>query len=135
MFTNMNSLFILLAMIFLHIYDDFVSQPVILNKLKQQSWWKQNLNEKMFQKYQYDYIAGLIIHAISWAFMMMLPIALKMSFNVPPLFGVLFIANVVIHASIDHSKANKGQITLIEDQIFHLFQIIITFILMLHYIL
>ena len=58
--------------------------------------------------------------------MIMLPIAISMSFNVSILFVIIFILNAVIHALVDNLKANKLQISLITDQLIHLLQIFVT---------
>ena len=68
----MSSIFILCAMIFLHIIDDYVLQAPCLCDLKQKSFWEKNAPEEQYKK---DYIVALIMHAISWSFMIMLPIA------------------------------------------------------------
>jgi len=74
-----NPHFILLAMIFCHIIDDYCLQQGCLSKLKQKKFWEENAPQKM---YRYDYIVALIIHAFSWTFMMMLPIFLSVNFNI-----------------------------------------------------
>ena len=70
----MNKVFILLAMIFLHIVDDYKLQQGVLANLKQKSWWQNQISYKKL--YEYDYIPALILHGFSWAFMIMLPIAI-----------------------------------------------------------
>lgn len=110
--------FILFAMIFAHIVDDYYLQGV-LAKMKQKKWWNENAPDKL---YKYDYIAALIAHAFSWSFMI----------NVPTLFVsdkysvmCVFIAiNTIVHAFIDNTKANCHLINLICDQICHIIQII-----------
>ena len=41
----------------------------------------------------------------------------------------ILIANMLTHAVIDHAKANKFQINLIQDQTYHLIQIIATWLI------
>ena len=113
----------LLTMIFMHIVDDYYLQGV-LAKMKQSKWWKENAPEKL---YKYDYIVALIMHAVSWTFMIMLPIAHKIGFDLNWVFYIVFAINVIIHAFVDNAKANAGSINLIVDQIYHIFQIICTF--------
>ena len=116
------NLFIILAMIFCHIVDDYYLQGWLASA-KQKKWWKENAPQKL---YNHDYIMALIMHSMSWSFMIMLPIAISMSFNVSILFVIVFILNVVIHALVDNLKANKLQISLITDQLIHLLQIFVT---------
>lgn len=118
-------IFILLAMIFCHIVDDYYLQG-ILAKLKQKDWWEQHAPDYL---YRHDYIIGLIMHAASWAFMIMLPIAIYLSFIINWVFVLVFVVNLVIHAVIDDLKANKKVISLVQDQALHMLQIIITFTL------
>ena len=116
------NLFIILAMIFCHIVDDYYLQGWLASA-KQKKWWEENAPQKL---YNHDYIMALIMHSMSWSFMIMLPIAISMSFNVSILFVTIFILNAVIHALVDNLKANKLQISLITDQLIHLVQIFVT---------
>ena len=116
------NLFIILAMIFCHIVDDYYLQGWLASA-KQKKWWEENAPQKL---YNHDYIMALIMHSMSWSFMIMLPIAISMSFNVSILFVIVFILNAVIHALVDNLKANKLQISLITDQLIHLLQIFVT---------
>lgn len=122
----MSNIFVLMAMLFLHIIDDFVLQSFWLVNGKQKSWWEKNAPDKL---YQHDYIAGLSMHAFSWSFMVMLPLAVLNGFNVGVLFAVAMFANAAIHAVIDHVKANRKSINLIVDQTLHIVQILTTWIL------
>ena len=71
--------FIFTAMIFLHIIDDYVLQAPCLCDLKQKSFWEKNAPQTMYKN---DYIIALIMHAFSWSFMIMLPIAVAKGFNI-----------------------------------------------------
>jgi hypothetical protein len=115
----MNNFFVILLMIFCHIVDDYYLQG-ILASMKQKKWWKENAPDR---QYRYDYIWALIMHSFSWAFMIMLPIAVVMNFQIDLLFGVIFGMNVIIHAIVDNEKANKFRINLWVDQILHIAQI------------
>lgn len=119
----MNYYFILLLMIFLHIIDDYGLQAPCLCNLKQRSYWETNAPNPL---YRYDYLWALLMHSFSWSFMIMLPIAWAMSFNITIPFICVFIANVGIHALTDHLKANEYKINLWEDQLIHIGQILIT---------
>ena len=118
----MNKIFTLLLMIFCHIVDDYYLQGWLASA-KQKKYWQENAPEKL---YKYDYIWALIMHSFSWAFMIMLPIAYSLSFNINIAFLIAFVLNVTIHAVTDDLKANKRKINLWEDQIIHLIQISLT---------
>lgn len=116
---------ILFSMIFLHIVDDYYLQG-ILAKLKQRSWWQDNAPDK---KYRYDYIIALIEHAFSWTFMILIPLTIYTVTNHIDCIHVLillFIANIIIHAVVDHIKCNMLKINLTTDQIIHIVQIIVS---------
>ena len=123
----MNNIFIVLLMIFSHIVDDYYLQGWLASA-KQKKYWQENAPDML---YKYDYIWALIMHSFSWAFMIMLPIAYSLSFNINVAFFIAFVANVTIHAITDDLKANKRKINLWADQIIHLYQIIITAIIFL----
>ena len=118
----------LIAMIFMHIWDDFGRQG-ILAQLKQRSWWKENAPAFL---YRHDYIAALIIHSIDCAIFIMIPVAapafiLNNQYLLWMLIPMLII-NTTLHAIIDNLKCNKHRIKLWEDQLMHLFQIFMTWI-------
>ena len=120
----MNNTFIFLLMIFCHIVDDYYLQGWLASA-KQKKYWEENAPDKM---YRYDYIWALIMHSFSWAFMVMLPVAFFMDFNIGFDFVIVFILNVMIHAVTDDAKANRKKINLIQDQMVHILQIIATFL-------
>ena len=122
----MNNLFVILWMIFFHVVADYNLQGWLASA-KQKSYWEQNAPAKMYKN---DYIMALIMHSISWTFMIMLPIAYAQEFNVGVDFGVFFAINVALHAFTDNVKANWNQINLWEDQFVHIMQIIVTFIVL-----
>ena len=113
---------ILFLMIFLHIIDDFCVQG-IMAFMKQKSWWQKDSVGSQ-PKYKNDYIAALFAHSFSWSFMIMLPVMLWGQWEWP-----ILIANMVTHAVIDNAKANKFQINLIQDQTYHLIQIVVTWLI------
>ena len=121
----MNEIFTLLSMVFLHIIDDYKLQG-ILASMKQKKWWKEQKEYRSL--YQYDYIPALIEHSFSWTFMIMLPIAIALHFNIGN-WIFAYIINMVIHAYVDNLKANKHKINLIIDQLIHIIQIIITWLI------
>ena len=120
--------FILLNMIFMHIVDDYYLQG-ILASMKQKAWWHKQESYK--DMYKYDYVMALIMHSFSWAFMVMMPIAFAMSFCVTIGFAAVFAINAIVHCIVDNLKANKMKINLVEDQLIHILQIEITFVLFL----
>lgn len=114
----------LLLMIFLHIVDDYYLQG-ILASMKQKKFWKEQAPDEM---YKFDYIWALIMHAFSWAFMIMLPLTFATA--VGPAFYVVFIANLAVHTYVDDLKANKHKINLWGDQLIHMAQIVLTFLIL-----
>lgn len=111
-------------MFFCHIIDDYYLQGCLAN-MKQKSWWATHAPDSLYKR---DYIAALLAHSFSWSFMIYLPITVWCI-----LFGGtwspdVIIANMIIHAITDNAKANKKSINLIQDQIIHLVQVIITWL-------
>lgn len=120
---------IFVSMLFLHIVDDYYLQG-ILAQMKQKIWWEKNAPDALYKN---DYIIALIEHAFSWSFMIMLPIMISMIINNDyskiVRYIILLVINWLIHTIVDDLKANKFKINLIQDQLTHILQIIITFIL------
>lgn len=120
-----NKIFILLAMIFLHIIDDYKLQG-ILASMKQRAWWQEQKGYKSL--YRYDYIPALIEHSFSWTFMIMLPVASVLHFNVG-WWAFAYVTNMIIHAFVDNLKANQFKINLVVDQTIHIVQIVATWLI------
>ena len=116
----MSIYFVIAAMLFMHVLDDYVLQAPCLCNLKQKSFWEQNAPEKL---YKFDYIVALLMHGLSWSFMIMLPIAIALNFNVSAFFLIMFGFNTLFHAWIDGLKANQKMINLWCDQFCHMAQI------------
>lgn len=112
------------AMIFLHIIDDFCLQG-ILASMKQKSWWTKQ--EQYKEMYEHDYIVALLMHSFSWSFMIMLPIAFAMKFEMSFFYIIALFVNEFIHCIVDDLKANKMKISLFTDQIIHMCQISLTY--------
>ena len=121
----MSNIFILAAMLFMHILDDYVLQAPCLCDLKQKSFWEKNAPEEQYKK---DYIVALIMHSLSWSFMIMLPCAFALDFSVGGGFAYFFVFNTALHAITDHLKANVKVINLWIDQSCHMVQIVGTFV-------
>lgn len=116
---------ILLSMLFCHIVDDYYLQGWLASA-KQKKYWQELPNYT--DMYKHDYIVALIMHSMSWAFMVMLPIAVMNRFDVGIGFFVLYAVNVFLHALIDDAKANRFVFNLVQDQLFHIAQIIVTWL-------
>jgi hypothetical protein len=117
-----NKFFILLLMLFLHIIDDYKLQGILAN-MKQKKWWLEHKDYK--ELYKNDYLIAMAEHSFSWTFMIMLPIAIYLNFNIDHWLHA-YIINMLIHACVDDLKANRFKINLITDQLIHIMQIIIT---------
>ena len=118
-------LFLLLGMLFLHLVDDYYLQGWLASA-KQKSWWEKNSPDKL---YSHDYIMALCEHAFSWTFMIMLiPTVFNYvcNHNIPVDYFLFFALNWTIHSIVDDLKANKKDINLVQDQLFHIIQIILT---------
>jgi hypothetical protein len=112
-------------MIFMHIVDDFYLQPNSwLVNGKQKAWWQRHAPDKL---YRYDYICALLLHGFSWTFITMFPLAIQWHFQLPMMFYIYFVMNTTVHAAIDNTKANRLRINLIQDQLLHIAQIVLTF--------
>lgn len=120
----MNAIFVLLWMLFFHVVADYNLQGWLASA-KQKSYWEINAPDELYKR---DYICALIIHSISWTFMIMLPIAYYQGFDINKTFTILFIINALSHAVIDDQKANRKTINLWQDQLFHIMQIVLTFV-------
>ena len=121
----MNNIFLLLLMIFCHIVDDYYLQGWLASA-KQKKWWEDNAPQKL---YKYDYLWALLMHSFSWSFMIMLPIFFVSNFQVTGTMLSFFLWNILIHALTDNLKANELKINLWHDQLIHLSQISITWLL------
>lgn len=123
----MGKIFVLMSMIFMHIFDDFCMQPMgFLANGKQREWWEKNAPD---EKYRFDYLVVMFCHCFSWAFMMMLPLFIYVLLFGGTFYPLLFVGNIIIHFIVDDMKANKKKINLIQDQIIHMIQIIGTWLL------
>lgn len=127
----MYKILLLLAMIFLHIVDDYYLQGWLASA-KQKSYWEQNAPDKL---YKHDYIMALFMHSFSWAFMIMLIptiYALSITSNINSTsiaIAIFFFLNLILHMITDDKKANRKEINLIQDQLIHLSQILFTWVI------
>ena len=121
----MKEFLVLLSMIFCHIVDDYYLQGWLASA-KQRMWWKNNAPDKMYED---DYIMALFMHSFSWTFMIMLVPTLLNINNLSILYVLVFGVNLLIHAVVDNAKANLKMLNLIQDQLVHLFQIYVTWLI------
>ena len=116
---------ILVLMLLGHLVADYTLQGWLADG-KQKSWWEETIIKKYghlvnMAKYKYDYIAALVCHALYWSIFICAP------FFASSWFIVAVILNTVVHAIVDDLKANQFKLNLIQDQLLHLGQILITF--------
>lgn len=130
----MTILLVLIFMIFFHILEDFHLQGVLAS-MKQKKWWEENAPQDF---YKHDYIVALIMHSFSWATMVFIPMFVYRFYigldiiDVPMI--IVFISMCVIHAEVDHAKANIHSINLVTDQIIHILQIVYVWIWNMFYL-
>lgn len=124
---------LLMTMIFFHIIEDFKTQG-ILAKMKQKTFYEEY--PYRLNMYRFDHIIALLMHAFSWTFMVYIPGIVylilmekwSMFESEWTIYLVFFIIHMIIHALVDHAKANWKIINLIVDQTVHILQIIIIWI-------
>ena len=123
---NNTILIVIIASFFLHIVDDFYLQG-ILASMKQREWWEEHYNDEL---YRHDYIVALLIHSMSWSFMVHLPTLVYLYLGGRDLnfFCSSLLLHAVIHVIIDDAKANAHSINLVTDQVLHILQITIILI-------
>ena len=122
---------ILLLMVFCHLIDDFVLQNKF-SYLKQKSWWVKVCKDEglPIEKYGNDYLMALFEHSLEWSIAIMLPVMFLC--NTSGLLLLCLVAlNTLIHATIDSLKANQLRLNLIQDQLVHFIQIILTWVIII----
>lgn len=118
-------------MIFCHLIDDYFFQGIFAS-LKQKAWWKKACADDglNFEKYKNDYKMALFEHSLEWSIAIIIPIMFLC--NIPGWILLLSVViNTIIHYITDNAKANQLRLNLIQDQLIHFLQIIITFIILL----
>ena len=118
------AILVLVLMILGHLLADYPLQGWLAQS-KQKSYW-----ENQDKKYKHDYIPALIGHATMWSIIVFAPI-MYFSWDKLGFWWLLLPANIFLHYFIDNEKANKKSINLWQDQLWHLYQIIITWIICL----
>lgn len=121
----MDVIIVLVLCLFAHSVYDFHIQGILAN-LKQKKWWMENVFVKGFDhKYEYDYLAALVTHGFEWSVAMHLPLIFFWGVD-PILLISSILVNTVVHCIVDDLKCNRFKINLIEDQLFHFIQVILT---------
>jgi hypothetical protein len=116
---------ILILMLLGHLVADYTLQGWLADG-KQKKWWQKLVpNGELPRKYKYDYVAALVCHALSWSIFICAP------FYASEYFLWAILANTVVHAIVDDLKANRGVLNLIQDQLLHLIQILVTFFILI----
>ena len=111
----------------LHLIADFWMQGCLAD-LKQKDWWTKKMNElnlddKHKELYEKDYQISLVCHALMWSIITFSPLIFFVdSFT----FGMIIFWNTWYHAYVDNLKANVKIINLFDDQLSHIFQIVLT---------
>ena len=92
---------------------------------------------KVSKSIKHDYIVVLILHGFEWSMFIHIPIivayVLANGWDFSETFlwaiGIMVCLNAVLHAMVDDLKANVMSINLIQDQLYHLVQIGVTYTL------
>lgn len=125
-FINMNNGILLILIIFLHVLADFNMQG-IMAQMKSKDYWK-----KYDKKYQFDYVMPLIGHSFQWSFIVNLPITITAIYTGADCLEMFvcmsIIFHTILHAYIDTLKANDNKTTLIQDQFYHMLQLILLWV-------
>lgn len=105
-----------------HIIDDFFLQIPALSNMKQKGYWVKLVPEINKTKYKNDYMMALVIHGFSWSIIVHLLFILITPYDIAQL-SLSIIIHAVVHLLVDHMKANLGWINLIQDQLIHMIQL------------
>ena len=113
---------VVLLMLLGHMLADYTLQGWLADG-KQRKWWDKAFGGSLPPKYAYDYLAALFCHALYWSLIVLLPLYAS------PWWAVAVLANAAVHAVVDDLKANRCVLNLWQDQLLHLVQIVITYLL------
>lgn len=114
---------ILWLMILGHMVAEYTLQGWLADG-KQKKWWDKQCGGIVFNKYRFDYIAALVCHGIYWSVVAFLPLYATEH------WAQIILPNALAHAVIDDFKANKGCLNLWQDQLLHLVQIVVAYIIL-----
>lgn len=121
---------LVLAMMLAHFVADFTLQGILAD-LKQRRWWQKKVQGDLDRsKYRDDYIVALFVHSMYWSACVVAPFAFT-GYVGTTCWSVLFAINSVIHAGVDHLKANERDLNLVQDQCIHGVQLVVTAFIML----
>lgn len=109
---------VLLLMVAMHVIEDFHLQGRMA-EMKQRSWW-----EGYPEMYSGDWVPVILLHGMEWSVLVSLPLLLLTGLDVGWWFAAMVTANGLIHAGVDHLKANDFKIDLVRDQTAHMAQIV-----------
>lgn len=107
-----------ILMILGHLLSDYTLQGW-LAQAKQIKWWKENAPD---EKYRHDWIAALACHSLYWSALTFLPLIGS------PFWPEVVLLNAGMHFWVDHLKCNRLSISLWQDQMCHLAQIVATYL-------
>ena len=111
--------FVLLPLkILLNVIEDFHMQG-IMAQMKQKAYWCE-----YHGKYTNDWVPVMLLHGVEWATIVSIPCMLVSWFDVSVWFIVVVVVMGLVHAYVDHLKANKFSINLIQDQAIHMVQLV-----------
>ena len=114
----------------LHLIADFSLQGILAD-MKRKVWWDSHTSSYNRAKYKNDYQIAMVSHALMWSLVTFLPLAFVVNKYA---FSCIVVWNAWIHGTIDHFKANELKLNLVEDQTFHILQIVITILIVYHFI-
>ena len=124
-------------MLSLHIFADYHLQGVLAN-LKRKDNWSHNFPGDLFDN-KYSYMAALAAHSFEWSVIVMLPCLLSIyhtctdysqsNVRTGVIYILFLVLNTMFHYVVDDLKANDKKIGLVEDQCFHVAQILCTWLL------
>lgn len=123
----MDDVFLLFSMMFAHIVADFNLQGVLAD-MKQAGWWDKSVPAKYRSMVKYDWIVALVIHGFAWSFCMCLPYYLVPGITDFSMLNQMIVINAVLHSVIDAIKCYFCKFNLVQDQMFHLIQVIGTWL-------
>lgn len=135
-------IFIFIAMIFMHLLEDFHLQGCLAN-LKQKDWWDKNIANLKDTIYARDYAVALIAHSIENSIFVVMPIIIDnlicmckngIDTNAWKLWTIFILLNTVFHTFVDSAKCNKKIINLIVDQVLHFVMLVMVFVVSWKYL-
>ena len=87
-----------------------------------------NISKNAFDKNKKDYIAALVGHSTMWGIIIFVPV-IYFSWNELGWLWLILPVNILVHCLIDNLKTNRNTINLIQDQLLHITQVNVTWIL------